>query len=303
MTFPLFTTLLDVAQSYDGFLCDAFGVFWNGTSIYPGALETFEALNSRGSRVVILSNSTQPGLKECEKYGRHGLLQGKHYHRLITSGDVAKDMFTRGIFPFATPQKKYWVLGGVHPKYGAPHLKMFEDTPFQVTDDLAQADFIYIGIPHLDGDDQTDPECFRSQVQSLVSSERLMVCANPDCFAQEGSPMRFVVRQGCLAMMYEQMGGKVFYIGKPHINVYEVALKEFPSQDFRRILMIGDNIDTDIRGARRAGLDSALILGTGIACLQIQAKGLEIFQSAIDKAHMPTHWVQFFAQNPEDSGK
>lgn len=50
--------------------------------------------------------------------------------------------------------------------------------------------------------------------------------------------------------------------GKPNAPAFEVALERLglPAQ---HVLMIGDRLDTDIAGARRAGLDTALVL-TGV---------------------------------------
>lgn len=50
--------------------------------------------------------------------------------------------------------------------------------------------------------------------------------------------------------------------GKPHAPAFEIALQRIglPAQD---VLMIGDRLDTDIAGAKRAGLQTALVL-TGV---------------------------------------
>ncbi|QDO88939.1 HAD-IIA family hydrolase [Ornithinimicrobium ciconiae] len=50
--------------------------------------------------------------------------------------------------------------------------------------------------------------------------------------------------------------------GKPHAPAFEIALQRLnlPAQD---VLMIGDRLDTDIEGANRAGLGTALVL-TGV---------------------------------------
>ena len=53
--------------------------------------------------------------------------------------------------------------------------------------------------------------------------------------------------------MYEQMGGQVFYIGKPHNKAYTIAMNHFEHHNItkpREILMVGDTPETDIRGAR-----------------------------------------------------
>lgn len=50
--------------------------------------------------------------------------------------------------------------------------------------------------------------------------------------------------------------------GKPHAPAFEIALQrlDLPAQD---VLMVGDRLDTDIAGAKQAGLQTALVL-TGV---------------------------------------
>ena len=54
-----------------------------------------------------------------------------------------------------------------------------------------------------------------------------MICVNPDRFAHEGNPPRAVVRQGSIALMHEEQGGQVFYIGKPADKMYFAAMESF----------------------------------------------------------------------------
>jgi ribonucleotide monophosphatase NagD (HAD superfamily) len=61
------------------------------------------------------------------------------------------------------------------------------------------------------------------------------------------------------AKRYEELGGEVFYHGKPHPSVYRTCLEllDLPPE---RVLGIGDSLRTDIAGAAAAGLDSLLLL-------------------------------------------
>ena len=49
-------------------------------------------------------------------------------------------------------------------------------------------------------------------------------------------------------------------LGKPHAPIFDAAKRRFPGQ---RLVMVGDQLPTDILGAARAGIDSVL-LGTGL---------------------------------------
>jgi len=288
-----------VASRFRGVLLDAYGVFWGGNAfgVLPGAKEAMAALVAQGNIVGVLSNATQRAAKEIGKLEEHGLLLGTHFHFYVTSGEVAKSLFMFQKLPFATPRNTFFLFGGVHPKYYGTHSALFEDTVYRETHDIDAADFIYLSVPHIDGKDQEDPEAFRTALEKIRSKKLVMICANPDQFAQEGNPPRLVVRQGTLAKMYEEMGGPVFYIGKPYPAVYNAAMQEFQRYDIGKpadILMVGDNPKTDIRGAREFGMSSALITQTGIMADTIHHHGLNQAIAALEPSDKPDYFIGKF---------
>lgn len=284
---------------FSGILLDAYGVFWlgNGVGLIPGAQNTMAELVNSGKIVGILSNSSQLVEKEKEKYRKGGLVEGKHYHFLITSGEVAKSVFIKEALPFPALKRKYWLFGGAHPKYSSPHV-IFEGSSFKEAQNPEEADFIFLSIPHIGGEDQTEPELFREEVRKLLSTHLPMVCANPDRFAHEGQPPIPVVRQGAIAALYEEMGGKVYAIGKPYEIVYQIAMKHFVERKIHepeKILMVGDTPETDIRGARGFHMGSALVIGTGIMAERIvQGKNKNKVLESLPSADRPDYFVESF---------
>lgn len=265
--FKIHSNLESIAQPFTGILLDAYGVFWAGNSIgpIPGAKEVMERLVSQGKILGILSNTTQLPQKEIDKIAKQGIIQGKHFHFYLTSGQMAKEIFLENALPFPTPKKKYWLFGTVHPKHG-PHYPIFEGTFYTETQLLEEADFIYISIPHKNGEDISDISHLHDDISKLMHTNLPMVCSNPDGYAHEGMPLRAVVRQGSIAALYAKLGGKVFYIGKPATHGYLSALKEFSKHKalgVADIIMVGDTPETDIRGARLCGMSSALITRMG----------------------------------------
>ncbi|MBS3903955.1 MAG: HAD hydrolase-like protein [Simkania sp.] len=233
------------------FLLDAYGVFWGSseTGMLPGAKETMEHLVSLGKQVGILSNSTQLVAKEKEKLAKYSVQEGVHYHFLLTSGEVIRELLLSETLPFPTPKKTYRLFGSDHPQFSS-HLTLVQGTGYCQTEHFEEADFIYIPVPHIDGIDQENPEVFLKEVRNIAAKRIPILCANPDRFAHEGMPPRPVVRQGMIAHMLESHGAPVYFIGKPFQTVYEKALKRFPSSiQPKDILMIGDTPETDIRGA------------------------------------------------------
>ena len=70
-----------------------------------------------------------------------------------------------------------------------------------------------------------------------------MICSNPDKVVVRGE--KFMICAGLLAEFYEKIGGKVEYFGKPYPLIYTQSVET----KNKNILCIGDNLNTDIRGA------------------------------------------------------
>lgn len=288
-----------VAKPFRGILLDAWGVFWDGNDrgAFPGAVDAMKKLVSNGHIVGVLSNNTQLAEKEIHKLEKHGIVQGVHYHFFLSSGEIIRaSSLEQKLIP-GVSGTKFWVFGGMHPKYFS-HKEIFRDTIYEETDNLHEADFIYAGVPHIDGEDQTDPEVFRTEIQALAKTSLPMVCGNPDCFAHEGNPSRLVVRQGAIAAMYEKFGGKVLYYGKPHPHAYSVSLQSFSEwgvTEAQDVLMVGDTPETDIRGAKAFGMASALIIETGIMSERIANDGIENALKLLPESDKPHFYVKRFS--------
>ncbi len=291
--------ITSIANQFDGILLDAYGVFWGGNEcgLFPGAQDAMEKLVRMGKVVGIISNSTQLAKKEIEKYAKHGVVQGVHFHFLLTSGEEARGCLMQKQLPFDTPRNTFWVFGSQHPKFSS-HTLLFQDTIYQEVAHIEEADFIFIAIPHIHGEDQTSVAPFYEEIRKIRIHNLPMLCANPDTYAHEGRPARAVVRQGSIAATYEELGGTVFYIGKPHRRMYESAmlqLQKYGVTEASRVLMVGDNPETDIRGANRYKIPSALIFQTGVMADLIRKEG---FAHACETlSDIPEYYVERFVDD------
>ena len=105
-------------------------------------------------------------------------------------------------------------------------------------------------------DHQPDKEV-KPLLQKLYALELPFLCINPDMevVKQDGTHLPCA---GMVAALFEQLGGRVTYVGKPYQRVYEVCRKLIGG---RKLLAIGDNPATDIKGANEAKIDALLITG------------------------------------------
>ena len=98
--------------------------------------------------------------------------------------------------------------------------------------------------------------------------DKEMVCTNPDLIVDRGDKRELCA--GSVAMVFEKMGGKVVYFGKPYPEVYNLSI----NNKGKKILSVGDNLNTDIKGANLLNYDS-LIISNGIHKDEIKEKGIE----------------------------
>ena len=295
----IYNDLSDIADNFDLFLFDAYGVFWEGNGFYAGSRETMAELVKHGKQVVIISNTTMLQNDIVASYIKRGLLPERDYNYIMTSGDLLRSRLLKGDISFATctAPLKYYVIG-------LPHKKAFADSKYIRVDSLQEADFVYCGVPfmfdkdvakypqykeqywpvkNMEGQgmmwDTLTAEPFVEIIDKAVDLHKPALNANPDFTAKEGhplvpgSPAVFVVRNGTIAEMFRQRGAEVLEFGKPHANIYEYAFDVLQNKgitvDKSRTCMIGDTVRTDIKGGINAGVVPVLCVQTGVVAEEI----------------------------------
>ena len=94
-----------------------------------------------------------------------------------------------------------------------------------------------------------------NEARKKAKSKKL-VCTNPDLIVHRGDKEEYCA--GYIAKIFEGLGGKVTYYGKPHKEIYEMCFK--PNE---KVLAIGDNLRTDIKGANNLNKD-CLFISNGV---------------------------------------
>ena len=88
MTHQVFTNLSSIADRYDGFIVDLWGVIHDGINLYPGVDEAIDRLMQAGKRVVLLSNAPRQIASIAGRLIEYGLAPDR-YTALMTSGEEA----------------------------------------------------------------------------------------------------------------------------------------------------------------------------------------------------------------------
>ncbi len=243
---PTIDGLRSIISRYDLLLCDLWGVMHNGVNAIPGANDAVIHAREAGATVLMISNAPRPGpvvAKQIEGYG----VPKAVYDDVVSSGDVTREEL------IARPGAKVFHIG---PQRDLPNYEGLDLTLV----DFDHADLIVCSGPFNDAQDQ--PEQYRDLLTRAKARGLTLICANPDLVVERGH--RLVWCAGSLAAIYDEIGGKTIYAGKPHPEIYEIALRRTAKLrgkpvDRKRVLAVGDGLKTDILGAMKNGFDSLFI--------------------------------------------
>ena len=238
-----------LAPRYQGFILDQWGVLHDGTRPYAGAAECLQQLHAAGKRIVVLSNSGKREAENLRVMASMGfdvsvlercVCAGEEARRAIEArGDPFHAALGRRCFAFTRAGDRA-VLEGM----GLVFVNRVEDADF-------------LAVLGIDSPQRSLAD-YEDELVAGVRRKLPMVCANPDI--SRLTPQGLVDAQGVLAMRYDQLGGRVFYHGKPYPAIYRACLAAL-GYSREAVLMVGDSVDHDVLGASRSGIGSALIPG------------------------------------------
>lgn len=238
-----------LADDYDAFIVDLWGVLHDGVTAFPAAVDCLEALHARGKRIVILSNAPRRAAVVAARNAELGIA-AQLCDAVVSSGeDVWQHLHAR-------PDAWYRGLGrrcfhlGPERDFG---MRDGLDYDFVQAD---AADFV-LNTGALDPADVADD--YDPLLAPLVARGLGMICANPDLEVIRGG--RREICAGAIAARYEALGGAVRYHGKPHRQIYRACFAAVPGVPPARIAAIGDSLRTDIAGANGAGIDGIFVTG------------------------------------------
>lgn len=240
--------IASVIDRYDGVILDLWGVLHDGEQPYPGVPECLDRLRAAGKVICLLSNAPRRTGGVIAKLEGMGIGR-ERYHHVMTSGEAAYDALRDRDDPWhAALGRRLYHIGPDR------DMDVYEGLDYTLAASPDEADFVVnTGIV----DFGESLSVYEPALQACRRRNLPMVCANPDLIVMVGEQM--VICAGTLAQRYEELGGDVFWHGKPHAPVYDRCLSLMGIKDKRRILAVGDSLRTDVAGANAAGIDVALV--------------------------------------------
>ena len=209
----IITGIAPLAERYDGFIVDLWGVVHDGFTVFPGALECLRRL--AGRPVLLLSNAPRRADSVQRTLRRLGIEDALYTH-ILTSGEATWLALRDRTDPwFAALGTRVYHLGPERDR------GVVEGLGLTLVANPAAADFLLNTGP----DDQRDTAGlneFTGDLHACLGAGLKMICANPDLEIVRGGAR--ILCAGALAAWYEAQGGEVRWIGKPDRAIYHHAL-------------------------------------------------------------------------------
>ena len=227
--------LAEIYSSYDTFIIDLWGVMHDGVKVHEGAIEAIDNLKKKNKKFIFLSNAPRPS-ESVVQFLKNINMKEEYLKNVITSGEVALKSLRNKKFG-----TKFFHLGPVR------DASLFKDLEKNQTN-INECEFILCtGL--FDGHEE-DLDYYKNLLKKNISKK--LICTNPDLIVHRGKNKEFCA--GTIAKIFEELGGQSIYFGKPYKDVYDIIINK--NENF---LIIGDNLNTDIKGANNLNLDSLFI--------------------------------------------
>jgi len=230
--------LKSIIENYDLFFIDLWGVVHNGVKLNEKAIDVLAKISEAKKNYILLTNAPRPNSIVkifLEKMGMNKNMRENVY----TSGEAALSYLKKNFL-----EQSFYHIGPPR------DFDLFIDFKNKKTQDISKSNYLLCtGL--YDNHDQ-DLNYYKELFANSISKK--MICTNPDLIVHRGSSKEYCA--GTLAAIFEELGGQVVYFGKPYPAIYNFCIKKNET-----VLVIGDNVRTDIKGANNMKYDSLFITG------------------------------------------
>jgi len=231
-------------RPYDHVLLDLDGCLWVGDDACEGAVDAVTALREAGVSVLFLTNDVRHTPEEVvRKLWRLGFLAS--IAEVVTVGSAIQFLLAgRG-------HSTAYVVGSqaLIDHVAEAGMRILNRTPF-----ATRADVVVVGAHEDFNYDE-----LRTATQAVLRGAELISAGRDRTFPMADGPWP---ASGALLVGIEHAASRTadVIVGKPEPAMYEAARDRLGPG---RVLAVGDMLEIDVAGARRAGLDSALVLTGG----------------------------------------
>ena len=245
-------TLTPRIARYDQLLLDLDGCLWLGDEALEGAPEAVAALREAGKAVAFLTNDVRHTPEEfVRKLWRLGFQAA--LSEVVTVGSVVQYLLS------GRDGGAAYVVGSLAlvEHVAEAGMRIVNRTEF-----ASRADVVVVGAH----EDLTFEE-LRIATQAVLRGAQLIGATRDATFPMPDGPWPAT---GAVLAAVETAAGRPadLVAGKPEPPMYEAARDRLGPG---RCLAVGDRLEIDVLGARRAGMDSALVLTGGATRSEAEA--------------------------------
>ena len=255
-----------------GYLIDMDGVIYRENQLIAGAADFVRALHATGTPFIFLTNNSAPTPQDLAVRLEHLGIAGLSPRHFYTSALNTADFLTE-----TDPACTVFVLGE-----GGLLTALHER---QIANDAIEPRYVVVG----EGNATT--EKLGKAHECLERGARLLA-TNPDNWCPVSSEKTRPGAGATVAFLEASTGKRAYYLGKPNGYMFQRArrrLAEITRTEPEQVVMIGDTMETDIRGAVESGMQSFLVLS-----------GSTRLEEVGDYVYQPTRVLQSVADLTEE---
>ena len=188
--------LSSIVENYDLYYIDLWGVVHNGIKLHPEAIKVLNELELKGKEYVLLTNAPRPS-SAVKAFLKNMNLDENIRNHVFSSGEASLNYLKNNF-----SSKKFYHIG---PPRDFDLFKEFEKGKSQSIKDCE-----YLLCTGLFEKYDEDLNYYKDLFEKNTNKQ--MVCTNPDLIVDKGNKRELCA--GSVAMVFENMGGKVTYFGK-----------------------------------------------------------------------------------------